>query len=68
MKSAAKKKVSIPTLKERCEGLLEELDAEIDRLAEEKRTPGVPAPVMRRLWEARALGVCLIHTYFEAIK
>jgi hypothetical protein len=53
MKQKPKKPAS---LAERVEKLKAEIDAELDRLAEERRPKGegaVPAGVIRQLWEAR---------------
>src|SRR5262249_22307821 len=54
------------TLPERVEALRAECDAELDRLAEERRPKGetgVPAPTIRQLWMAR-VGV---NNVFEAL-
>src|SRR5262249_45185585 len=47
MKSAAKRKLSIPTLEERVEALMEELDQAIDQLCEERRPKGENGAVPR---------------------
>ena len=69
MTAAAKRKPPIPTLAERVEALLEELDEALDALAEERRPKGecgVPQPTIRRMMDAR--GGCPCRSYLAAIK
>jgi hypothetical protein len=94
MKNAAKRKPSearnglrpdlIPSLLERAEAIYAELDAEIDRLAEEHRPKGtlrdtavvgvqdfvgaLSADDMRLGWELRAKGIDLLAAYKAALK
>jgi len=53
-------KKDTPSLAERVEALEKEIDAELDRMAEEQRPKGegcaLPADSMRRMWLARAGG------------
>jgi hypothetical protein len=56
MRRSAAKKLSIPTLAERVEALKEEVDAELDRLADLHRPSNVPAPWLRLNWMAKAGG------------
>ena len=70
MRHTAKKKVDIvPSLAERITALEEEVDQELDRLAEEVRPKdehaAIPAGTIRRMWEARAAGN-LFHAYLVA--
>ena len=64
----AKKKA---TLEARIKALENEVDAELDRLAEEVRPKSehaaIPAGTIRRMWEARATGVNLFHAYLVAV-
>jgi len=61
------KKLSIPSLAERIESLEDEVDNALDHLAETHRPSNVPAPVLRRMWEAKA-GGNLFHAYLIAVK
>jgi hypothetical protein len=62
MRSAVKKIPHIPTLAERIKALREEVEKELDRLAEEKRPASVPGP-----WMARG-GGNLFEAYLIAVK
>ena len=64
---AAKKPLSVPTLSERINALEEEVDAALDHLAETHRPHNVPAPVLRRMWEAKAAGN-IFYSYLIAVK
>lgn len=52
----AKMKATIPSLAERIQQLKEEVEDELDRLAEEKRPPSIPGPWLRGNWLAKAGG------------
>ena len=69
MRHTAKKNTRTPSLAERVEALEKEIDAELDRMAEEVRPKdehaAVPAGTIRRMWEARAAGN-LFHAYLVA--
>jgi hypothetical protein len=67
MTAAANRKPSIPTLAERIEALREEVNAELDRLAEERRPPSIPGPWMRQNWMAKG-GGNVFEAYLAAIK
>jgi hypothetical protein len=67
MTEAANRKPSIPTLAERIEALREEVSAELDRLAEERRPPSIPGPWMRTNWMARG-GGNVFEAYLAATK
>lgn len=60
-----------PSLAERVEALEKEIDAELNRMAEEVRPKSehaaIPAGTIRRMWEARATGVNLFHAYLVAV-
>jgi F0F1-type ATP synthase membrane subunit b/b' len=68
-KNARKSEKSEKTLEERIEAMEKEIDAELDRMAEEVRPKGehaaVPTGTIRRMWEARAAGN-LFHAYLVA--
>jgi hypothetical protein len=66
MKPAAKKKVSLPTLEERVEALMDELEDALEALAAERRPEGVPQGVIRRLINAKGFGDCLCRSYLAA--
>ena len=68
MKPAAKKKVSLPTLEERVEALMDELEDALEALAAERRPEGVPQGVIRRLMNAKGFGDCLCRSYIAAVK
>ena len=58
--TAAKRKLSIPSLSERIEALKEEADAALAHLAEIHRPKGVgavPAQTIRWMWENKARNV-----------
>jgi len=77
MRSAAKQ-VSIPSLAERVEALMEELEDALDALAEERRAAtakgasegAVPPPIgtFRRMLDAKGYGDCLCRSYRAALK
>jgi hypothetical protein len=78
MKSAAKKR-SIPTLVERVEALLVELDDALDQLAAEQKAQAercgpeggggaIPQSALRRLIDARGFGDCPCRSYLAAMK
>jgi hypothetical protein len=54
MPAAAKRK--IPTLAERIQALKEEIDGELDRLAEQNRPANIPAPWLKQNWLGKANG------------
>ena len=65
------KKVSIPTLVERVEALMQELDDALEALAEERRPKGehgMPRPLMRRMFNAKGFGDCLCRSYLAAVE
>jgi len=68
-KRNTRKSEKTPSLAERVEALEKEIDAELDRMAEEVRPKdehaAVPAGTIRRMWEARAAGN-LFHAYLVA--
>jgi hypothetical protein len=66
--AAAKRKLSVPTLEERAEALMDELDLALDQLAEERRQPSVPRGSVRMMIEARGFGTCLCKSYLIAVK
>jgi hypothetical protein len=68
MKTATKKKVSMPTLEERVEALMDELEDALEALAAERRPEGVPVGVIRRLINAKGFGDCLCRSYIAAVK
>jgi len=79
MKSSSAKKVSVPTLQERVESLLGELDAALDELAAERKAltakcgpegegGAIPQSTFRRIMEARGHGDCLCRSYLAAMK
>jgi hypothetical protein len=71
MRDVTAKKVSIPTLEERVECLMEELEEALDALAEERRPKGpcgMPATVMRRMMDAKGFGDCKCKTYLCAME
>jgi len=49
----AMKKVVKKSLAERVEELRDECEAELNRLSEEGRPPGIPAPSIKMMWLAR---------------
>jgi len=61
--AVAKRKLAIPTLVERVDAIGQEVDDELDRLAEVHRPSNVPGPSLRRMWLAKAAG-----NKFEALK
>jgi len=63
----AAKKLAILTLAERIEALEEEIDGALDHLSETHRPANVPAPVLRRMWEAKAAGN-IFYAYLIAVK
>ena len=70
MKAAAKK-LSIPTLEERVEALMGEVEDALEMLAELRRPKGpcgMPAPLMRRMLNAKGYGDCPCRSYLQAIK
>jgi hypothetical protein len=69
MKAVAKKKpvVVVPSLVGRIEALENEVEAELDRLAEETRHANIPAGVIRQMWMARG-GGNVLHAYLAAVK
>jgi hypothetical protein len=79
MKSAAAKKISAPSLVERVEALLAELDEALDDLAAERKAltakcgpegegGAIPQSTFRRIMEARGHGDCLCRSYLAAKK
>jgi hypothetical protein len=68
---ARKQKVIVPTLEERVRALMEELDAILDQIAEERRSKGegraVPAGWLRMQLNIRGAH-CLCRSYLAAIK
>ena len=65
------KKLSIPTLADRVEALMEELEEALEALAEERRPKGehgMPRPLMRRMLNAKGFGDCLCRSYRAALK
>jgi len=69
--SAAKKIIrspvpGIPTFAERIEALREDVEDEVNRRAEEKRPPSVPAGWMRQHWMARTGNI--FDAYLESLK
>jgi hypothetical protein len=77
--AAAKKKVSIPTLQERVEGLLVELDDALDELAAERKAyaekhgpegggGAMPQSSLRRMIDAKGFGDCPCRSYLAAMK
>jgi hypothetical protein len=66
--AAARKKVSIPTLEERVECLMAELEDALEALAAERRPEGMPQGVIRRMMNARGFGDCLCRSYLAAMK
>jgi hypothetical protein len=60
------KKVSVPTLEERVEALMDELEDALEALAAERRPEGVPQGVIRRLMNAKGFGDCLCRSYLAA--
>lgn len=68
MPATAKRKPNpVPTLAERIGALKEEIEAELDRLAEERRPPSVPGPWMRQNWMAKA-GGNVFEAYLIAVR
>jgi hypothetical protein len=68
---AAKRKVSIPTLEDRVNALLEELEDALDELAQQQRPKSEHAPpvgIIRRMLNARGFGDCPCRSYLQAIK
>jgi len=67
-KNPRKSEKKVP-LEERIEALEKEIDAELDRMAEEVRPKdergAIPAGTIRRMWLARAAGN-LFHAYLVA--
>jgi hypothetical protein len=77
MRHTAKQKVSIPTLQERVEALMEELEEALDALAAERKAladkngpegGAMPCSVFRRMMDARGFGDCLCRSYLNAMK
>ena len=75
MKSAARKKVSIPTLEERVKALMEELDDALNALAAERKAlvekngpegGALPQATLRLLMDTRGWGDCLCRTHLVA--
>jgi hypothetical protein len=66
-KITAERKYKAPTLAERVKALEEEVDAELDRLAEAHRPENVPAPALRLMWTAKAMGNIFV-AYQVAVK
>jgi hypothetical protein len=64
----AQKKVSVPSLQERVEALLEELDAAIDELCEAQRPEGVPIGWIRQNFMVKALCPCRCQAYLQEMK
>ena len=71
MTATAKKKLSIPTLEERVEALMQEVEDALEMLAELRRPKGpcgMPKPLMRRMLDAKGFGDCPCRSYLAAVK
>jgi hypothetical protein len=67
MKNAAKKAPPAPSLAERIIALKEEVEAELDRLAEARRPPSVPGPWMKQNWMGKGGGNAF-EAYLAAVR
>jgi hypothetical protein len=69
--AARKQKVVVPTLEERVRVLMEELDAILDQIAEERRPKGedraIPVGCIRQELDIRG-GHCFCRSYLAATK
>jgi hypothetical protein len=65
--TAKRKSDPIPTLAERVEALKEEVEAELDRLAELHRPPSIPGPWIRQNWMGKG-GGNVFEAYLAAVR
>jgi len=66
--SAAKKKVSAPSLVDRIEELEAEVETALDALAEERRPEGIPIGWIRQSMDNAAFGKNPFRAYIIAVK
>jgi hypothetical protein len=47
---------------------MDELEGALSALVEQRRTPGIPVGMIRRMIDARGFGDCACRSYMEAMK